>query len=245
MPFDDDSASSLSVTVMGISFANPLGLAAGYDRTGEIVPSLLEYGFGHMEVGTTTPATWRAIPLDIVRSATRLGFNIGSAEPGLDDQVIEDYATMLRQTYGLSDYVVANLSAPLLQREGNMPGIERLVERLAETRDALAADKGHRVPLLIKLEAGPPGSAFPAAITALRASGLDGVTLVSDRLDRIKEISSYLDGLTCISVGGVRSAEDVKARISAGASLVQMHSAFADVGPEIVEDILQGLATQS
>ncbi|MCC7252045.1 dihydroorotate oxidase [Hyphomicrobium sp.] len=230
-----------SVTVLGLSFSNPLGLAAGFDRTGELVPSLAAHGFGHIEFGTVTPATGRAATLGRIRSRMRIGINIGSARPGLDEQVIEDYVATLRQVYGLCDYVVANLSAPALHRDGNMSGIDMLVKRLCVARDVLSAVGGHRVPLLVKLEARRHRTAFPAAIMALRGSGLDGAVLVSDSLDRIHTISTYLDGLTVISVGGVRLAEDVKARIAAGASLVQVHRAYADGGAARIRRILKGL----
>jgi dihydroorotate dehydrogenase len=227
---------------MGLSFLNPLGLAAGFDRTGELVSSLSAHGFGHIEVGTITPATGRAATLGRSRSRTRIGINIGSARPGLDEQVIEDYVATLRRVHGLCDYVVANLSTPALHRDGNMPGVAMLVKRLGVARDVLSAVGGYRVPLLLKLEAGRHRTAFPAAIMALRASGLDGIVLVSDCLDRINTISTYLDGLTVVSVGGVRSAEDVKARVASGASLVQVHRAYADGGAARIRRILKGLA---
>lgn len=226
---------------MGLSFSNPLGLAAGFDRTGELVPSLTAHGFGHIEVGTITPATGQAASLGRFHARTCVGINIGSARPGLDEQVIEDYVATLRRVYGLCDYVVANLSAPALHRDGGMPGVAMLVKRLGVARNVLSAVGGHRVPLLLKLEAGRHRTAFPAAIMALRASGLDGAVLVSDSLDRINMISTYLDGLTVISVGGVRSAEDVKARVAAGASLVQVHRAYADGGAARIRRILKGL----
>lgn len=228
-------------TVMGLTFANPLGLAAGFDRTGALIPSLTVYGFGHIEVGTITPTSGYAGALGRRVSRTRIGFNIGSARPGLDSQVIEDYAATLRQVYGLCDYIVANLSAPTLHRDGNTPGVEMLLKRIGVARDVLSAVGGHRVPLLLKLDAGRHGTPFPAAILAMRSAGIDGVVLVSEDLDRIRAISTHLDGLTVISVGGIRTADDIRARIAAGAALVQMHRAYADGGAARVRRILRGL----
>ena len=241
-PLAASAAAAQSVTAMGLSFANPLGLAAGFDRTGELIPSLAAHGFGHIEVGTLTPATGHAATLGRARPRTRIGVNIGSARPGLDERVIEDYAATLRRVYGLCDYVVANLTAPALHRDGNTPGVEVLVKRLGVARDVLAAVGGHRLPLLLKIEAGRHGTAFPAAIMSVRASGLDGAVLVGDGLDRISAISAYLDGLAVISVGGVRAAEDVRARIAAGAALVQVHRAYANGGAARIRRILRELA---
>lgn len=46
---------SLSVSVWGRTFSNPVGLAAGFDKNGEVVPELLDMGFGFVEVGSVTP----------------------------------------------------------------------------------------------------------------------------------------------------------------------------------------------
>jgi dihydroorotate dehydrogenase len=47
--------SSLSVTVWGKTFANPIGLAAGFDKDGEAIPGMLGLGFGFVEIGSVTP----------------------------------------------------------------------------------------------------------------------------------------------------------------------------------------------
>ena len=49
------SAPSQSVTAFGLTFKNPVGLAAGYDKDGMAVRGLAALGFGHIEVGTVTP----------------------------------------------------------------------------------------------------------------------------------------------------------------------------------------------
>lgn len=239
------SVANRSLTAMGLAFANPLGLAAGVDRTGELVPSLCSHGFGHVEVGTITQETRHPSSLGRSISSTIIGANIGSALPGLDDLVIDDYAATLRQVFGLSDYIVANLSAAALDRDGNTPGVEKLVKRLSVVRDVLSAVGGRRVPLLLKLNAGSRGAMFPAAIMAARVSGLDGIVLISDCLDRIGAISSYLDGLAVISVGGVRSADDVRSRIAAGAALVQVHGAYATGGAVRIRRIVRELTVST
>jgi len=44
-----------NVAVLGLHFGNPLGLAAGFDKDGEAVDSLLNSGFGFVEIGSVTP----------------------------------------------------------------------------------------------------------------------------------------------------------------------------------------------
>jgi dihydroorotate dehydrogenase len=231
------------VTAMNLRFANPIGLAAGYDRTGKLVSSLLSAGFGHIEVGTLSRATEFSGPLVRPSGGVRLGMNIGSERSGVGELVIEDFVAMLNQVASMGDYVVANLGAPALGRDESSPGIERLVQRLSMARDSLSTAYGRRTPLLLKLKAPTRGTPIPIAIAAARSYGLDGIVLVSDCLHRINEISRYVDGLTVISVGGIRTSNDVHARLAAGASLVQVHSAFAEGGMTQLLRILRGGAT--
>lgn len=231
-----------ATTTMGLVFPNALGLAAGIDRTGADVPTLFVRGFGHVEIGTVTPTTKCAVALRRRASSMRIGINIGSARPGLDEEVIADYVAMLEWAVKLGDYVVANLSASGMDRDGDTPGIEAFVRRLVVARDVCTAVDGQRVPLLIKVEAGARDAAVPAAITAARVHGLDGIVLVCECVERLRAMSRYLDGCPVISVGGVRTADDVRARLAAGAALVQVHRAFANGGPARIRRILRELA---
>ena len=48
-------AKSLELSVLGLKFKNPLGLAAGFDKNAEAIKPLMEFGFGFIEVGAVTP----------------------------------------------------------------------------------------------------------------------------------------------------------------------------------------------
>ena len=52
---EPDDAPTLQTTVAGLRFANPIGLAAGFDKDGEVPGQMLGLGFGFVEVGTVTP----------------------------------------------------------------------------------------------------------------------------------------------------------------------------------------------
>ena len=45
----------LAQHLMGLDFANPIGLAAGFDKNAEVMHSMFSFGFGFLEVGTITP----------------------------------------------------------------------------------------------------------------------------------------------------------------------------------------------
>jgi len=229
------------VVAMGLVFPNAVGLAAGFDRTGERVPSLFASGFGHIEIGTFNSTSLYPGSARRIIGGPRLGINIGSLRRGLDDLVIEDFLQRLRQAAPIADYAVANLTAPNMLRNGNSSGVTKLLEHLGRVRDELSNVSARRLPVLVKLDAGDEGDPIPAAIIAARLHDLDGIVLVSDRIGRLQEISSHIDSLTIISVGGIRTATDVRARLASGATLVQVHRAFAEGGENQIRRILEDI----
>ena len=110
----DDPA--LAITVLGRRFANPIGLAAGFDKGAVAAKALMRLGFGFVETGTVTPLPQPGNPkprlfrLEPDRAAiNRLGFN----NDGLD--------AYLRQLAGLSDRTVPLGANVGINKEGADP----------------------------------------------------------------------------------------------------------------------------
>lgn len=226
--------------VMGLHFRNPLGLAAGFDRTGRRLSDLAALGFGHIEVGTVTRCSayrslLRASLLDVC-----VGVNIGSGRQAVGRQVVDDYVATFSKVWPRADYIVANLSSPFTLRDGNTAGIELLLEQIACRWHSLSRSTGRHVPLLVKVAYGADED-LPVALTLARDLKLSGVILVSDSLSQITAARKYLGGGTVIAVGGVVSAADVRDRMSAGASLVQIYTTFVRDGPRVARQILGDL----
>ncbi len=129
-------------TVMGLTFPNPLGLAAGLDKNGECIDGLAALGFGHIEIGTVTPLPQPGNPkprlfripqanaiinrmgfnndgvdklIANVKSAQYkgiLGINIGKNAVTPIEQAANDYLICLRKVYPLASYVTVNISSP-------------------------------------------------------------------------------------------------------------------------------------
>ncbi|NJN53170.1 MAG: hypothetical protein HC809_16860 [Gammaproteobacteria bacterium] len=77
---------------------------------------------------------------------------------------------------------------------------------------------------------------------AAEAGGLSGVPLERLALDRVGVLARRLDGrLPIIGVGGIHSVAGARAMVDAGASLVQIYSAFIYNGPILVRDIARSL----
>ncbi len=130
------------IICMGLSFANPLGLAAGLDKNGECIDILGGMGFGHIEIGTVTPysQTGNKKPrLFHVKEAegliNRMGFNnygvdklvenvkkskfngiiginIGKNKDTSIESSKEDYLICMEKVYPYAGYIVINISSP-------------------------------------------------------------------------------------------------------------------------------------
>lgn len=128
--------------VMGINFPNKVGLAAGLDKNGKHINALGKFGFGFIEVGTTTPRPQIGNPkprlfrlpehqaiinrmgfnnqgvlqlLEHVKQSRYrgvLGINIGKNKDTPNDAAIDDYLYCLEQVYPVADYITANISSP-------------------------------------------------------------------------------------------------------------------------------------
>jgi len=133
---------STPVSVMGITFPNRVGLAAGLDKNAEHLAGLATFGFGFLEAGTVTPRPqpgnpkprmWRLREADalinrlgfnndgvdrflanLAKSSYRgvLGINIGKNFDTPNDRAADDYVKCLRAVYAKADYVAVNISSP-------------------------------------------------------------------------------------------------------------------------------------
>lgn len=167
----------LATEVAGLRFPNPLGMAAGFDKDGEVPDALLGLGFGFAEVGSITPLPQAGNPKPrLFRLAedqaviNRMGFNNGGAEkaverlarrfgrPGIvginigankdSADRIADYATMARLMAPLASYLAVNVSSP------NTPGLRALQDEGALTAllDAVLEARGAaKVPVFLKV----------------------------------------------------------------------------------------------
>ncbi len=144
------------VRLMGLTFPNRLGLAAGLDKNAVCVDAMGALGFGFVEVGTLTPKPQdgnppprvfrlpqaRAIinrmgfPNDgvepaVARLAARrfagvCGVNIGKNAATPLERATEDYVAALRAVYGVADYVTINVSSPNTQGLRSLQGGDQL-----------------------------------------------------------------------------------------------------------------------
>ena len=140
----------LPVTVMGLEFPNPVGLAAGLDKNGAAIDGFAQLGFGFVEIGTVTPRPQPGNPkprifrlpnaeaiinrmgfnnLGVDHLLSRvaaarfkgvLGINIGKNFDTPVERAVDDYLICLDKVYAHASYITVNVSSP------NTPGLRSL-----------------------------------------------------------------------------------------------------------------------
>ncbi|MFQ5628197.1 MAG: quinone-dependent dihydroorotate dehydrogenase [bacterium] len=141
-PHFEQAAEKQPKTVMGISFPNPVGLAAGLDKNGDYIDALAVLGFGFLEIGTVTPRPQPGNPKprlfrlpsaeaiinrmgfnnkgidyfvkNVRRSKFRgvLGINVGKNFDTPNESAVDDYLICLRKAYPYASYIAVNISSP-------------------------------------------------------------------------------------------------------------------------------------
>jgi dihydroorotate dehydrogenase len=197
-----------------------------------------------------------------------VGVNVGKSRTVPIEDAGEDYRAAVRRLAPVSDYLVLNVSSPNTPGLRQMQAVDRLRQLVSEVRLELAAG-GHAPPLLVKLDPDLEYADMTALAELAVELELDGLVAVNTTVDRsglsgaapfegggvsgrplrdrsvaaLRVIRRAVgDGLVLISVGGVETAEDVWERILAGATLVQVYTAFVYGGPAWPKRINQKLA---
>jgi dihydroorotate dehydrogenase len=293
-------------TVMGITFPNPVGLAAGLDKDGAYIDGLAALGFGSIEIGTVTPRAQPGNPkprmfrLPAAQGIiNRMGFNNGGVDAfvanvqasrfyqdrqgvlGLNigknadtpiEKAADDYLICLRKVYPYASYVTVNISSPNTKNLRQLQGaseLDALLSQLKEEQSRLADKYGHYVPLALKIAPDVDGDQIRNIGGALVRHGIDGVIATNTTLHRrdvegmrhaneqgglsgapVFDLSNIViralkaevgDAVPIIGVGGILSGRDAKAKINAGAQLVQLYSGLIYRGPALVRECADAL----
>jgi len=295
---------TLRTKVWHINFDNPIGIAAGFDKQGEIIEPLHKIGFGFVEVGSVTPVPQPGNEkprvfrlqkdeavinrygfnsdgheavysrLHSLKSGTSfvgiIGVNLGKNKNSEDP--VKDYVDGIKKFGDVADYLVINISSP------NTPGLrswqtkqklQELLAKLVAARNELSGTV--KPPLLLKLapdltqeqrkdiadvlrdkKCCVDGLVISNTTTermpnlsdrqAVERGGLSGRPLTDLSTALIADMYRLTEGrLPIIGVGGVFSGKDAYDKIKAGASLVQLYTAFVYHGPPRVSRVKREL----
>lgn len=188
------------VTVMGINFPNPVGLAAGLDKNAECIDAFAQMGFGFIEVGTVTPRPQPGNPkprlfriiekeaiinrmgfnnlgvdhlveqVQLARYNGVLGINISKNKDTPEAEAVQDYLHCMRKVYALASYITVNISSP------NTPGL-REFQHGSALHDLLAALKNEQSQLAQQHE-----KYVPIAVKIAPDLTDDGIRAITDAL---------------------------------------------------------------
>ena len=201
----------LKTSLAGLELSNPVGMAAGFDKNGEVPRPLARMGFGLVEIGTVTPRPQTGNPkprlfrvgaaegvinrmgfnndghdevyrrLSGVRVPAALGVNIGANKDSPD--FTADYAKGVARFARLADYLTVNVSSP------NTPGLrdlqqEESLRRLLAAVLTVRSKSPVRVPVFLKIAPDLDEAGLDAIAKAIADTDLDGLIVSNTTIGR-------------------------------------------------------------
>jgi dihydroorotate dehydrogenase len=298
--------SRLQQKLWNLNFANPFGLAAGFDKDGTAAGIWPSFGFGFAELGAVTlhsqpgnprPRMFRlpedraalnrmgannlgaAVMADTLREAWQrsarnipIGINLCKSKIAPLEAAAADYVSSFQLLQDWADYFVVNVSSP------NTPGLRSLqaTEQLKPILSGLQEANQYNKPILVKIapdlnwseikeiidlaleyqlagaiatnttinREGLKTKILPETGKPLteEAGGISGQPIKERSTEVIRFIYQETNGkLPIIGVGGIFTAEDAWAKITAGASLLQVYTGWVYQGPWLVKEVLTGI----
>lgn len=224
----------LERTVFGLTFKNPVGLAAGFDKNAEFIHEFAAMGFGFIEIGTVTPQPQPGNPqprlfrlLQDEALINRMGFNnygmytakrnlekrpegviiggnIGKNKVTPNEDATSDYLKCFEHLYPVVDYFVVNVSSP------NTPGLRELQDKeplqaLLTALQQANAQKSQPKPILLKIAPDLTDSQLDDIIEISFNINLDGIIATNTTIERTGLHASN-ETLEEIGAGGLSGA---------------------------------------
>ena len=203
---------ALERKLFGLTFKNPVGLAAGFDKDAKVFHELSCFGFGFIEIGTVTPEAQQGNPKKrlfrlrkdkaiinrmgfnnegVIAAAQRLkknkgvliGGNIGKNKTTSNADAVEDYVYCFNALYDYVDYFVVNVSSP------NTPGLRTLQNRepltaLLKKIQEENTKKAMPKPILLKIAPDLTEDHLSDIIIIVKETHLAGVIATNTTLER-------------------------------------------------------------
>ena len=258
------------VSLLGLTFRNPIGIAAGFDKNAVMTPFLAALGFGFIEVGTVTLHSQTGNPRPrLFRDArngaliNRLGFNNDGADAVAErlkrvaaaavpifvnigknrdvplDRAVGNYVECYQRVAPHAAAAVLNVSSPNtpglrdLQRPEELEGLLRAIPKVGPllvkiAPDLDAAQIGEICDVCTRLADGM----VCTNTSATEQGGLSGKPLMQKSTEVLAAVRMRVaPAFPLVGVGGVFTADDVRAKMRAGANLVQLYTGFVYEGP--------------
>ena len=204
--FEVEDEQILKIQVLGKNFPNPIGLAAGFDKSAEAYNSLLRLGFGFIEVGTVTPLEQYGNPkprifrleedkalinrlgfnndgMEIIKERIKsnskrglLGVNIGPNKDTKDQK--NDFCLGLKNFFDIADYITINISSPNTEGLRDFHDQEKLKDLLIAL-NAIKKEKKTNIPLLLKISPDIKDNYISEIVEQATSNNISGIVLTN------------------------------------------------------------------
>ena len=221
----------LKTEFCNITFRNPVGLAAGFDKNASFYKQFSSFGFGFIEIGTITPRPQTGNPIprlfrlpEDAAMINRMGFNnigadeavknlrkrkngiiiggnIGKNSSTSNAYAADDYEICFRKLYDYVDYFVVNVSCPNIT---NMTELQdsMMLEGILLRLTKLRKNKNTYKPILVKISPDLNFSQIDNVIEIYHRTGIDGIVAVNTTIHR-ENLNSPDKLITKIGDGGL------------------------------------------
>ncbi|WP_282134491.1 quinone-dependent dihydroorotate dehydrogenase [Seonamhaeicola maritimus] len=221
----------LERNLFGLSFKNPVGLAAGFDKNAILYNELSNFGFGFIEIGTVTPKGQSGNPKkrlfrlkDDKGIINRMGFNNEGVEAAVEqlkknkgklivggnigkntatkpEDYTKDYLECFNWLHPYVDYFVLNVSCPNVGSHAKLNDKDYLEELIGEVQKANTMFKTQK-PILLKIAPDLNHGQLDEIIALVNDTNLDGVIASNTSVDRTG-LKASKDRLETIGNGGL------------------------------------------
>jgi len=198
--------------IFGLSFKNPVGLAAGFDKDAKLFNELSNFGFGFIEIGTLTPKPQDGNPKrrlfrlkadqgiinrmgfnngGVFKAVERLknnkgvliGGNIGKNKVTPNEDAVDDYKICFNALFDYVDYFVVNVSSPNTPNLRALQDKEPLTKLLKVLKDE-NANKTEEKPILLKIAPDLTDNQLLDIIDIVTETQIDGVIATNTTISR-------------------------------------------------------------
>jgi dihydroorotate dehydrogenase len=217
--------------LFGLTFPNPVGLAAGFDKDAKLYDELGYYGFGFIEIGTLTPKAQPGnekprmfrLPEDealinrmgfnnggvdvaVVRLKNRksnviIGGNIGKNKITANEDAVSDYEKCFEALFDYVDYFVVNVSSPNTPNLRALQDKEPLTHLLKRVKE-LNNQKKTPKPILLKIAPDLTNEQLDDIIGIVAETKIDGVIATNTTISR-EGLKTDANRITEIGAGGL------------------------------------------
>ena len=204
--FEVEDEQMLNIKLLGRNFPNPIGLAAGFDKSAEVYNSILKLGFGFVEVGTVTPLKQFGNPkprifrlendhalinrlgfnndgIETIKARIKLnekigilGVNIGPNKETKDQK--KDFCLGLKNFFDIADYITINISSPNTEGLRNFHDQEKLIDLIISLNKIKKENKTN-IPLLLKISPDIDNTHIPEIADASIKNNISAIILTN------------------------------------------------------------------